>query len=71
MQALDDVVAVHHVLVSYGLAVDAGDAAATAALYADDCEVDIDRAVVFRGRQEVHDMVLGVRTKRSSVSART
>jgi ketosteroid isomerase-like protein len=59
VQVLDDMLAVHGVLVSYGLAVDAGDAAATAALYAEDCEVDIDRAVVFRGRQEVHDMVLG------------
>jgi ketosteroid isomerase-like protein len=59
VQALDDVLAVHRVLVSYGLAVDAGDAAATAALYADDCEVDIDRVAQFRGRQDVHDMVLG------------
>ena len=59
VQALDDVLAVHHVLTSYGLAVDAGDAAATAALYADDCEIDIDRAAWFRGRQAVHDMVLG------------
>ena len=59
VQALDDVLAVHRVLVSYGLAVDAGDPAATAALYADDCEVDIDGAVLFRGRQAVHDMVLG------------
>jgi ketosteroid isomerase-like protein len=59
VQALTDVLAVHGVLVSYGLAVDAGDAAATAVLYADDCEVDIDGAVQFRGRQEVHDMVLG------------
>jgi len=59
VQALDDVLAVHRVLVSYGLAVDAGDAAATAALYSGDCEVDIDGAVHFRGRQAVHDMVLG------------
>ena len=59
VQALDDVLAVHGVLVSYGLAVDAGDAAATAALYADDCEVDIDGTVQFRGRHDVHDMVLG------------
>jgi uncharacterized protein (TIGR02246 family) len=59
VQALDDVLAVHDVLVRYGLAVDAGDAAATAALYADDCDVDIDGVVRFRGRQDVHDMVLG------------
>ncbi len=59
VQALDDVLAVHRVLVGYGLAVDAGDATATAALYADDCDVDIDGTVRFRGRQAVHDMVLG------------
>ena len=59
VQALDDVLAVHRVLVGYGLAVDAGDPAATAALYADDCDVDIDGTVRFQGRQAVHDMVLG------------
>jgi uncharacterized protein (TIGR02246 family) len=59
VQVLEDVVAVHRVLVSYGLAVDAGDATATAALYADDCDVDIDGIARFRGRQDIHDMVLG------------
>jgi hypothetical protein len=59
VQALEDVLAVHRVLTSYGLAVDAGNADTTAALYAEACEVDIDRTAWFRSRQDVHDMVLG------------
>ena len=56
---------------SYGLAVDAGDPAATAALYADDCEVDIDGAVLFRDAKRYTTWCSATRTKPSSVSART
>lgn len=55
---LEDVEAVRRVLIRYGIAVDAGDAEATAALYTPDCVIDIDDgAVVFEGHEGVRALV--------------
>lgn len=58
VMALEDELAIHRVIVTYGFAVDSGDADATAALYTADTIFDVDgRPMV--GHGEVHAMVLG------------
>jgi uncharacterized protein (TIGR02246 family) len=60
VQALEDELAIHRLIVRYGLAVDAGDAEAAAATFADDGIYDVDVGVM-RGRTEVAAMVRGER----------
>jgi uncharacterized protein (TIGR02246 family) len=57
--ALEDELAIHRLIVSYGFAVDTGDAEATAALFAEDGVYDVDATLVMRGRSGVRDMVRG------------
>lgn len=57
LAALEDERAVHDVLTRYGLTMDAGDADACAALYAEDCTVDIDGMIVAKDRDGVRGMV--------------
>jgi len=59
--ALEDELAIHRLIVSYGFAVDTGDAGATAALFTDDTVYDVDTTLVMRGRDGVADMVRGPR----------
>jgi len=56
VQALEDELAIHRLIVAYGLAVDAGDAAATAAVFAPDGVYDTDVGVM-DGREGVAAMV--------------
>jgi uncharacterized protein (TIGR02246 family) len=58
--ALEDELAIHRLIVRYGLAVDAGDAEAAAATFADDGVYDVDVGVM-RGRAQVAAMVRGER----------
>ncbi|HEY8518369.1 MAG TPA: nuclear transport factor 2 family protein [Candidatus Binatia bacterium] len=58
---LEDELAIHRLIVSYGFAVDSGDAEATAALFTDDAVYDIDGTLVLRGRDGVAEMVRGER----------
>jgi uncharacterized protein (TIGR02246 family) len=60
VQALEDELAIHRLIVRYGLAVDAGDAGAAAATFADDGVYDVDVGVM-RGREQVAAMVRGER----------
>lgn len=60
VQALEDELAIHRVIVRYGLAVDVGDADGAADTYTDAAVYDTDVGVM-HGRQEVRDMVLGAR----------
>ena len=57
IERLEDERAVHDTLVRYGLAVDRGDADGTAALYADDCHIDIDGVAFMDGRAEARGIV--------------
>lgn len=59
--ALEDELAIHRLLVTYGFAVDTGDAPATGALFAEDGLYDVDGTLVMRGRSGVEDMVRGRR----------
>ncbi|MEW6267878.1 MAG: nuclear transport factor 2 family protein [Thermodesulfobacteriota bacterium] len=59
--ALEDELAIHRLIVSYGFAVDTGDASATAALFTEDTVYDVDTTLVMRGRDGVADMVRGPR----------
>jgi ketosteroid isomerase-like protein len=60
VQALEDELAIHRVIVRYGLAVDVGDADQAAAAFTEDTVYDVDVGVM-RGRDGVRDMVLGPR----------
>jgi len=60
VQALEDELAIHRVIVRYGLAVDIGDAQHSAAVFAEDGVYDVDVGVM-RGRGAVRDMVNGPR----------
>ena len=55
--ALEDERAVRDILTRYGLAVDSGDTAATVALYAPDCVIDIDASVILNGWREARFLV--------------
>lgn len=59
--ALEDELAIHRLIVSYGFAVDTGDADATAALFAEDGVYDVDATLVMHGRDGVAAMVRGPR----------
>jgi ketosteroid isomerase-like protein len=59
--ALEDELAIHRLIVTYGFAVDTGDAAATGALFAADAVYDVDTTLVMHGRSGVEDMVRGPR----------
>ena len=58
---LEDELAVHRLIVTYGFAVDTGDAAATGALFTEDALYDVDTTLVMHGRRGVEDMVRGPR----------
>ena len=60
LQAVEDELAIYKLVVSYGFAVDTGDAEWTASLFAEDAVFDIDTLKI-DGRQEVRAMVLGER----------
>src|SRR5437870_5763919 len=60
VQALEDELAIHRLIVRYGLAVDVGDADGAAAVFTEDTVYDVDVGVM-RGRQGVRDMVRGAR----------
>jgi hypothetical protein len=60
LRAVEDELAIHKLIVRYGLAVDSGDADRTAAVFAADGVYDADVRLM-RGRGEVADMVRGAR----------
>jgi uncharacterized protein (TIGR02246 family) len=60
VQALEDELAIHRLIVRYGLAVDTGDAAQTAAVFAPDGVYDADVRLM-QGRAGVAAMVAGER----------
>jgi ketosteroid isomerase-like protein len=57
VQALEDELAIHRLIVRYGFAVDIGDADHTAELFTEDTVYDVDVGVM-RGRKGIRDMVL-------------
>jgi len=59
--ALEDELAIQRVIVTYGFAVDTGDADATAALFTPDGVYDVDGTLVMHGRDGVAAMVRGER----------
>jgi len=58
---LEDELAIHRQIVSYGFAVDTGDAEATARLFAEDGVFDIDGTMILNGREGIREMVRGDR----------
>jgi uncharacterized protein (TIGR02246 family) len=58
VQALEDELAIHRLMVRYGFAVDTGDADGTAALFTEDTVYDVDVGVM-RGRDGIRQMVRG------------
>lgn len=60
VQALEDELAIHRLIVRYGLAVDVGDADGAAATFAEDGVYDVDVGVM-RGRDAVAAMIRGDR----------
>ena len=56
VQVLEDELAIHRVIVRYGLAVDIGDADATADTFVEDGVYDVDVGLM-RGREAVREMV--------------
>lgn len=60
VQALEDELAIHRLIVRYGLAVDTGNADRAAAVFTPDAVYDVDVRLM-RGRGEVADMVRGDR----------
>jgi uncharacterized protein (TIGR02246 family) len=60
VQALEDELAIHRVIVRYGLAVDIGDADGAADTFTEDTVYDVDVGVM-RGRAGVRDMVRSAR----------
>jgi uncharacterized protein (TIGR02246 family) len=63
VQALEDELAIHRLIVRYGLAVDTGDAERTAAVFTPDGVYDADVRLM-NGRAAVADMVHGERHQR-------
>jgi ketosteroid isomerase-like protein len=61
VQRLEDERAVVDVLTRYGFAVDSDEADATAAMYAEDCTVEIDGTIAMRNRADMAAMVRGPR----------
>ncbi len=60
VQALEDELAIHRLIVRYGLAVDVGDADRTAEVFTEDGIYDADVSLM-RGREQVRAMVRGDR----------
>lgn len=61
VQALEDELAIHRLIVRYGLAVDGGDADGSAAVFAEDGVYDVDGPLLMKGREAVRTMVRGPR----------
>src|SRR5262245_59054321 len=61
VQALEDELAIHRLIVRYGFAVDMGDADAAAALFTEDTIYDVDGPLRMVGRAGVAAMVRGPR----------
>ena len=61
IQALEDELAIHRLIVRYGFGVDRGDADAAAAVFAEDGIYDVDGALYMQGRGDVRAMVNGPR----------
>ena len=61
VRVLEDELAIHRLIVRYGLAVDTGDADGAAALFTEDTVYDVDGPLLMNGRQGVRDMVRGPR----------
>lgn len=59
VQALEDELAIHRLIVAYGLAVDTGDADASAAVFVEDGVYDVDGPLLMQGREAVRAMVRG------------
>src|SRR5437868_570915 len=60
LQRVEDELAIYKLVVTYGFAVDSGDAEWAASLFAEDAVFDID-VMTMHGRNEIYDMVLGER----------
>jgi uncharacterized protein (TIGR02246 family) len=58
---LEDELAIHRQIVSYGFAVDTGDAEATARLFSEDGVYDVDGTTIMNGREGIREMVRGDR----------
>jgi uncharacterized protein (TIGR02246 family) len=61
VRALEDELAIHRLIVGYGLAVDVGDADGSAAVFAEDGVYDVDGPLLMKGREAVRAMVRGPR----------
>jgi uncharacterized protein (TIGR02246 family) len=61
VQALEDELAIHRLIVRYGLGVDTGDAERAAGVFTEDAVYDVDGPLLMNGRQGVRDMVRGPR----------
>ena len=61
VRALEDELAIHRLIVRYGLAVDVGDADGAAAVFTEDTVYDVDGPLVMHGRRGVREMVGGPR----------
>ena len=61
VQALEDELAIHRLIVRYGLAVDIGDADGAAAVFTEDAVYDVDGPLYMEGRAAVRAMVRGPR----------
>jgi hypothetical protein len=57
VRKLEDELAIHRQIVSYGFAVDTGDAAATARLFSEDGVYDVDGTMIMNGREGIREMV--------------
>ena len=66
VQVLEDELAIHRVIVRYGLAVDIGDADATADTFVEDGVYDVDVGLM-RGREAVREMVRSERHQKMVV----
>jgi uncharacterized protein (TIGR02246 family) len=58
---LEDELAIHRLMVRYGMAADTGDADRTAAIFSEDGVYDVDGVPPMEGRRGVREMVLGPR----------
>jgi len=70
VQALEDELAIHRLIVRYGFAVDIGDPERTAALFTEDTVYDVD-VLVMHGRDDIRNMVVTDRTAAWSATAHT
>ena len=61
VRALEDELAIHRLIVRYGLAVDVGDADGAAGVFTEDGVYDVDGPLLMRGREAVRAMVRGPR----------